>query len=235
MAKSVSFEENDAVAVVRIDDGKANALGPDLMQAIGAALDEAEEKRLAVLLLGRQGRFSAGFDLGVMTTGGPAAGRDMVEMGGRLSLRLGRFPAPVVIGCGGHALAMGAVLLLSADLRIGVDGAFKIGFNEVSIGMTTPLFLLEQARERMSKRHFVRATAQSQIYHPASAVDAGFLDRVVDAEQLETTALVEAQRLAALPRKAFFTTRSRARGAILDEIEAGLKDDVAGLMSTAAS
>lgn len=226
--ENVTLESAGDVAVIRLDDGKANAVSPAVLAAIGTALDQAEEAGQAVLLLGRPGRFSAGFDLSVLREGGPSAGRALVTGGAQLALRLARFPAPVVIGCTGHALAMGAVLLMAADTRIGAAGDFKIGFNEVAIGMTTPIFLLELARERISKRHFVRAVVQAEIYSPGTGVDAGFLDQTVDAAQLEAEALAEAARLAKLPRAAYVRTRGLLRGATLDHIEATLEADMAG-------
>ena len=227
MSEPVTFESSGDVAIIRLDDGKANALAPAILTALGSALDQAEEEDQAVLLLGRPGRFSAGFDLGVMREGGPAAAKEMVSAGARLAVRIARHPAPVVIGCTGHALAMGAVLLTAADTRIGAQGDFKLGFNEVAIGMTTPIFLLELARERLSKRHFMRAVVQSEIYAPDEAVDAGLLDSTTTPEALEATALGEATRLAKLPRTAYVRTRALARGAALDLIESTLESDLA--------
>lgn len=233
MSDAVSYEANGDVAVIRLDDGKANALSPAVIGAIGEALNQAEQAKQAVLLTGRPGRFSAGFDLSVMRTGDAAAALAMVTAGGELALRLARFPAPVVIGCTGHALAMGAVLLLTADTRIGAEGDFKIGFNEVAISMTTPDFLMEFARARLSKRHFLRATVQAEIYSPADSADAGFLDRVTAPEQVFEQSLAEAQRLAQLPRAAYVNTRALALGATLEHIEKSLKGDLAGNFGTA--
>jgi enoyl-CoA hydratase len=216
--EGVSLESSGDVAIIRLDDGKANALSPSVLEALGAALDQAEEAGQALLLVGRPGRFSAGFDLSVMREGGRDAALALVTAGAHVALRLARFPAPVVIGCTGHALAMGAVLLLTADTRIGTAGDFKLGFNEVAIGMTTPDFLLGFARERISKRHFLRSTVQAEIYDPAAAVDAGFLDRVATGDVLEES-LAEATRLAKLPRAAYAESRIAARRAALAEIE----------------
>jgi enoyl-CoA hydratase len=228
MPDSVTFESTGGVAVLRLDDGKANAISPAVLEAIGGALDQAEEAGQAVLLTGRPGRFSAGFDLGVLREGGADAARALVTGGARLAIRLARFPGPVVIGCSGHALAMGAVLLMAADTRIGARGAFKIGFNEVAIGMATPIFLLELARDRISKRHFVRATVQAEIYDPDAAVDAGFLDRTTDPDRVLDEALAEAERLGKLPRAAYLRTRALARDATLARVEATLEADMAG-------
>ncbi len=226
MSDTVSFECMEDVAIIRLDDGKANALSPAVLSATGSALDQAEEAGLAVLLTGRPGRFSAGFDLGVMREGGPAVAKAMVMDGARLALRIARFPAPVVIASTGHALAMGAVLLMAADSRIGAEGDFKIGFNEVAIGMTTPIFLAEMARARMPNSEFLRATVQAEIYSPESAVRAGFYDRTAEPDQLFDLAREEAARLAKLPRAAYVRTRAIVRGVALDNIEATLEDDL---------
>ena len=228
MTDSVTYETRDGVSVLQIDDGKANALGPDVFRALHEGLDRAEKEGGAVLLAGRPGRFSAGFDLNVMRSGGPEAASELVEAGARFAIRLARHPAPVVIACTGHALAMGAVLLLASDVRIGASGDFKIGFNEVAISMTTPKFLMEFARERISKRHLLRATVQAEIYGPELAVDAGFLDRIAPPNQVVTEALAGAARLGQLPRGPFCATRARAREATLTAIERDLTADVSG-------
>ena len=227
MTDVVTYELSQDVAVLRIDDGKVNALGPELLAALNAGLDRAEKESKAVLIVGRPGRFSAGFDLGVIRSGGARAAAELMTTGARVAVRIARHPAPVVIACTGHALAMGAVLLVATDLRIGATGDFKIGFNEVAIGMTTPLFLMELARDRLSKRHFLRATVQAEIYTPETAVDAGFLDRVTAPDDAVEAARREAQRLAELPGPIFCATRARARRDVLDQIEASLDQDVA--------
>jgi enoyl-CoA hydratase len=123
---------------------------------------------------------------------------------------------------------MGALLLLGADVRIGVEGDFKLGLNEVAIRMTLPGFAVELANERLSKRHLLRATTLAELYGPAAACDAGYLDRVVPAEQLEAEAMAEAARLAELPRRAFSETKRALRGAMVERIRAGLDKDLAG-------
>ncbi len=227
MGDFVQYELSGDVAILRIDDGKANALDPGIIDALRSGLDRAEKEAAAVLLTGRPGRFSAGFNLGVLRDGGPDAARGLVTAGAQLASQLARHPAPVVIACNGHALAMGAVLLLAADLRIGASGDFKIGFNEVAIGMITPVFLLEFARERLSKRHLQRATVQAEIYSPEASVGAGFLDRVLAPDDLFAGSLEDAQRLAQLPRAAFAGTRGRLLKSMLERIEATLADDMA--------
>ncbi len=217
----VRIEIRDGLAVIRLDDGKANAFSMPLLEALGAALDRAERDARAVVLIGRPGRFSGGFDLGVMSQGGDAMA-SLVTAGGRLALRLYEFPMPVVIACTGHALAMGAVLLLAGDLRIGAEGAYKIGLNEVAIGLALPTFAAELARERISLRHLQRATALASVYDPAGAVDAGFLDRTVPPAELETEAVAAARELAALHVGAHRLTKHTLRARAIETIRASL-------------
>lgn len=218
---AVRIEISDGLAIIRMDDGKANAFSMALLDALGSALDRAEREAQAVLLIGRPGRFSGGFDLGVMNEGGDAMAR-LVTTGGRLALRLYDFPMPVVIACTGHALAMGAVLLLAVDLRLGAQGAYKIGLNEVAIGLALPTFAAELARERISLRHLQRATALASVYDPLGAEEAGFLDRVVLPAELEAEALAAARQLAALHVGAHRLTKRMLRARAIETIRASL-------------
>jgi enoyl-CoA hydratase len=227
--EGVSSEIRDQVAVVRLDDGKANALSPGRIAALGQAVDEAEAQAGALLLIGREGRFSAGFDLKALGEG-PEVGRSLVQAGGELAMRLYALPMPVVIACTGHAIAMGAVLLLSADLRLGARGDFKIGLNEVSIGMSLPVFALELARGRLSKRHFDRAVLQGELYAPDAAADVGYLDTCCESADLEGAAFEESVRLAALPRGAYARTKARMRSAVVGSVLDGMQKDLSELM-----
>jgi len=222
----IAYRLEGTIAALRFDDGKANAVSPAAIDGLNAALDRAEKEAEAVLLAGRPGRFSAGFDLTTMKAG-PDAMRSLVSAGAELLLRLYQAPLPIVMACSGHALAMGAVLLLGSDFRIGVAGDFKIGLNEVSIHMTLPIFAVEIARDRLSRGHFQRSVIQAEIYGPDGAVDAGYLDRVVPVERLDQEAMTEAARLAGLPRRAFSETKLRVRGATIERIRRGLAEDMA--------
>jgi enoyl-CoA hydratase len=233
VAESVETLLEDGIAVVRLDDGKVNALSPAVVAGLGAALDRAEKEAAALLLLGREGVLCAGFDLRTMRAG-PEAVRSLVTGGAELFLRFLASPLPVVVGCPGHALAAGALLLLSADQRLGAAGEARIGLNEVAIGMRLPIFAVEIARLRLSARHFARATVQAEIFGPEGALGAGYLDRVVPAPALEAAARAEAARLAGLPRGAFADAKRRAFGATLAAVRESLRADLAGLTGPAA-
>ena len=219
----VTTELRDDVAIVRFDDGKANAFSLTSMGELHTALDRAQKEAKSVVVAGRPGRFSGGFELSVIRSGDPEAIRQMVRGGAELALRLYEFPIPVVIACTGHAVAMGAVLLLSADTRVGVEGDFKIGLNEVAIRMTLPTFAVELARDRLSRRHLQRATSLAHLYAPEDAVDAGFLDRVVPADQILEAAVAEAAAYAPLDLRAHHGTKQNLRSPTIERIRASLE------------
>ena len=229
MADEVArYEQRGDVALIHFDDGKANVFSHASLAALGSALDRAADEAKAVVLVGRPGRFSAGFDLVTMREGGDSVGK-LVGAGGRLAMRVYESPLPVVLACSGHALAMGAVLLLAGDLRIGARGDFKIGLNEVAIGLALPRFAIDFARERLSKRHLLRATTLAEIYTPEQALDAGYLDRVVAPEALIDEAVAEAQRLAALDGGAHRATKLRMRADVIARMRAELDEDMAAI------
>jgi enoyl-CoA hydratase len=226
MADLVRYELRDSVAWLRFDDGRANVASHASMAAIDAALSRAEQEASAAVLLGRPGRFSAGFDLTVINQGVDAS-RALVTEGGELLVRIVESEVPVVAACTGHALAMGALMLLAADYRIGASGDFKLGLNEVAIKLTLPIFALELARARLAREQLARATTLAEVYDPAGALAAGYLDRVVAAEQLEAEALAAASRFAQLSLGAYRSTKRKLRSAMLERIRASLKQDMA--------
>jgi enoyl-CoA hydratase len=225
---AIRYELDGNVAVVHFDDGKANVLTHAAIAALQEALTSAErDEARAIVIVGRPGKFSAGFDLSVMTSG-PDQARDLLRAGAELARRVYLFPVPVVLGATGHALAMGAILLMAADVRVGADGPFKVGLPEVEIGMPLPRFAVELAQDRLSRRHFVPATQHAVVTAPAAAVEVGFLDQVVAPDDVESTALAIghdlADRLHAAP---FVLTRQNCRGGVAQIIDEALDADMA--------
>lgn len=215
---SVSLSIESKIATITMDDGKANAVGFSLIEALNAALDEAEAKANAIVLTGREGKFSAGFDLNVLREGSPADAARLVNQGGALALRLFNTAMPVIAGCNGHAIAMGCFLLLASDIRIGTLGAFKIGANETAIGMMLPVFAAELLKARIQPHQLTEAAITGQLYSPTDAVSRGFLDRAVEPEQMLPAAQAEAERLGALPRAAYAGNKTLIRKPFIDAI-----------------
>jgi enoyl-CoA hydratase len=226
---TIQTETRDELCILRLDHGKPNSISQAVADELMAALALAEKSAGAVVLLGRPGMFSGGFDLPTMQLG-PGPTREMVKAGGRLLMAIYDHPKPIVVGCGGHAIAMGAFMVMACDERIGATGAFKIGLNETAIGMTLPDFGIELARARLSKRHFDRAVVHSTIYDPAGALDAGFLDRLVEPERLEAECLEAATRLASLGQPAFRNNKRLAHAATIERVRSTLDSNLDRLM-----
>jgi enoyl-CoA hydratase len=207
----------DGVAVVRWDDGKANVLSHATVDALDAALDRAVADADAVCFVGRDGRFSAGFDLSVMGSGIDAA-RDLVAHGGRLLMRLYLHPQPAVVAVTGHALAAGALFVACCDVRIGADVPAKIGLNETGIGMPLPLFAVALAEDRIARQALVDATLLARIYDPHGAAEVGWLDRVVAVDAVEAEAVAEARRLAAYSGAAYAQTKEVLRAPTVNRV-----------------
>ncbi len=228
---SVTYALEHQVAVITFDDGKANVYTHDVLRSLGEALDQADRDARAVLLAGRPGRFSAGFDLATMTAG-PEPMRGLVAAGARFVARLLLEPLPVVAACTGHALAAGALVLLAADRRIGASGDFKIGLNEVAIGMALPVWAVELARYRMPPSELDRIIL-GETSSPEEACRAGFLDRVVAPDELLTMAASTAAQFASLKSGAVAGTKTRARAGVARRMLEDLEADLAGLSQPA--
>jgi|CXWL01.1.fsa_nt_gi enoyl-CoA hydratase len=223
MSTLVTYELNNSVATITMDDGKVNALSLAMLSEINTALDQAEAASAAVVIVGREGRFSGGFDLAVFRGGNPGDGIRMLREGFTLAERLLSFPTPVVIGCTGHAIAMGAFLLLSSDYRIGAAGPYKIQANETAIGMTLPLAAYEICRQRLTPAHLHRALALAEIYAPdETAIAAGFLDHVVPASDLRAVAQARAEELMALNIPAHTANKLRGRDPALKALRSAI-------------
>lgn len=213
MTSPVRTHIDDGIARITLDDGKVNALSSGTLAALAAALDEAEEAGAVVALSGRDGIFSAGFDLKTFQRG-PEATLEMLRAGAGVIERLLAFPHPVLTVCTGHAYPMGAFLMLSADVRLGMAGPWRIGMNETAIGLTVPWFALELARHRLTSAGFARVPA-GDLFGPEEALRLGYLDRVLAPHAIGSAVETELARLRALDRKAFSGTKTRVNASVL--------------------
>jgi len=222
-----TYQLDDGLAVITLDDGKANAIGNDVLEVLEGLLDRVEsDGARALVIVGREGKFSAGFNLAEMTASVEGM-QALVARGARWWLRLYGLGIPTVAACTGHALAGGAITLLSCDVRVGAEVPAKIGLNEVAIGLPLPKFAVELARERLLKSHFSSATMGAQVFDPAGALAAGYLDQVVPADQVLAVATAEARRLAELRTGAYARTKSNARDLMIASTLEGLDADIA--------
>ena len=224
MSELIAYHLEDGIATLTLNNGKVNAISPDVIVAFNAALDQAKTDRAIVIITGQPGILSGGYDLKVMTAG-PKEAVALVTAGSTLARRLLSHPFPVIVACPGHAVAKGAFLLLSADYRIGVDGPFSIGLNEVQIGMTMHHAGIELARDRLRRSAFHRSVINGEMFDPKSAVDAGFLDKVVAAEELQGAALAAARQLKKINMNAHKNTKLKVRKALLEALDNAIIQD----------
>jgi enoyl-CoA hydratase len=232
---TVTQSTDNDVTVIILDDGKVNAFNPSLIEALDSALDKTPQDRGAVVITGRPGVFSAGFDLKVVTSGNADTTIDLIAAGGRLLGRIFEYPRPVVIACTGHAPALGALLLLTADYRVGADGDFVIGLNEVRDNLVVPRCFLELVHHRVPPIRRTQVVLHSKMYEPSAATGVGFLDEVVDPDRVIDTAIEHAHRLAALAHPAYGITKRRERGQaalrIYQSLENELTEDVLDMIA----
>jgi enoyl-CoA hydratase len=225
MKTLLDYQFGDGIATITLNDGKANVMSIHMLAAINAALDRALADKAVVMLTGRPGMFSGGFDLNVFKTN-PEESVQMLEAGARLTLRLLSHPQPVLAVCTGHAVAMGCFILLGCDYRLGVDQGARIHAIEVQIGMTLPHFAIEVCRARLMPAHFSLACNTAWPYSPQQAVAAGFLDETAPAETLLAMAQERAVYLSKLHAEAFTATKLKMRKPLLDVLKNGIEQDV---------
>jgi enoyl-CoA hydratase len=226
MTNLATYSRSGSVSTIVMDDGKANVMSLGMLNALHAAFDQAERDKTVVILKARGKHFSGGFDLNVFTHGNAEDQYLMVKAGAELALRILSFPTPVVAACHGNAFPMGAFLIMSADHRIAAEGNYRIGMNEVAIGLTVPRFAIEIARQRLTPAYFSRVVMTAEMFAPEEAVTAGFFDRVVPASELEYVAEEAARARSTLNMAAHAATKMRARGAVIKMIRAMIDEDI---------
>jgi enoyl-CoA hydratase len=226
MTDFATYSRSGPVSTIVMDDGKANVMSLAMLNALHAAFDETERDKTVPILKARGKHFSGGFDLNVFARGSAEDQYLMVKAGAELALRMPSFPMPVVAACQGNAFPMGAFLIMSCDHRIAAEGDYRIGMNEVAIGLTVPRFAIEIARQRLTPAHFSRVVMTAEMFGPVEAVTAGFFDRVVPADALERSAVEAAQALSTLDMAAHAATKMRARGTVIELIRGMIDEDI---------
>lgn len=220
---SVSLNISDDIALITMDDGKANAVSNTMLEALEHALNEAEQKAEAVVLAGRPGLFCAGFDLKIMKGGSDEDRAALGDRGGWLVHRLYSFPKPTIAAATGHGIALGALFLLGCDVRVGALGNYHFGLNETAINLPLPIFGLELAEARLARDRMVEAVLQARLYQAEEAVTVGYLDHAVTQDKVIAESTNIARELAAIPSEAYNENKQLMRRQTLSTIAASLK------------
>lgn len=230
----LSSDHADGVTTITLHDGKANVMSLDMLRALDDALGAAQADRAAVVLAARGKAFSGGFDLATLQQRGPTLVQ-MLEAGARLSARLLGHPRPVVAACQGHAVAMGAFLLLGADIRLCANADLRIQLNEVQVGLTMPRFAIALCQQRLTSASLHAAIATARPFNPAQALSAGFVDELVDPATLLAVAQQHALQLAGYPMNAFEASKRRLVAPALQALEQAIAEDVADWRTQASN
>jgi len=218
MTDLATLKKEGDVSVITLDDGKVNVFSPAMIEQLNALLDEVPEDKGCLLIQGKEGMFSAGFDLKVMQGGDTDAMSKMASGGFRLLARVFSFPRPVVASCSGHAIALGAFMLCCADYRVGVKGEFIVQANETRNNMSIPTPILEISRSRIAKAHWYRAILNAEAYNIEDSISAGYLDEVVDKEDLSSRAMEVATDLATLGHPHYKLTKELDQKDTLEKV-----------------
>lgn len=224
MTAPATIEIHDEIAILTMDDGKANAINPTMLEALNACLDQAEKEAKVLIITGREGRFSGGFDLKLMMSLPGEEVKALVDGGGKLAHRLYSFPMPVIAACNGHGVAMGCFILLSCDMRIGTAGAYKIGANETQINMVLPIFASELVKARIADDFKTRSMVFGELFDPETAKSAGYLDEVVDASELLQRAKAHAEAIKPFSGSSLTGNKLLLRQTTLGNMKASLPD-----------
>ncbi len=225
MEPIVKYQSTENYVIITLNNGKVNAISSLVIDGLNDCLDKASKENKVVIITGKSGFFSAGYDLKEMTSSSESA-KELVTKGSQLSLKMLSFSQPIIIACSGHAIAKGAFLLLSADYRIGVEGSFKIGLNEVQIGMTMHNAGIAIANARLSNVYLNRSVNNAEMYAPKNAITAGFLDLVVPESDLLSKAFEVATMFSNLNKKAHLQTKLKVRALHLESIKKAIALDL---------
>ena len=225
MTDLVTYTLQDGIAIIQMDDGKANVLSHDMLNQLGAAFDKAKADKAVVIFTGRKdGIFSGGYDLKIMMSG-PENAIKLTCAGSRFAVRLLQFPFPVIAATSGHAIAMGAFTLLACDYRVGPESGSKTGLNETQIGMTMHHFGIELAREFIPKHYLNRSLINGEIFAPKDAQKSGYYDILVAPDAVMATAKDAAQKLKLVNMRAFNGSKNKSRTELIKKLKNAIEID----------
>lgn len=222
-----NIERDGDVAIVSLDDGKANALLVPEFEGLEATLDAVERAGArAVVLTGRPGFFSAGLNLKALGTLSLEEKQQLVAAMGSAVLKLFLFPRPVVAAVSGHALGGGAMLALASDVRVFAEGAFRFGLNEVQVGLFVPSYAIELARAAVSAARLTELVAHGRVLSPMEALSMHVAESVHAPEALRAAALLRARDLAQLDGAGYGITKRLLRGPGADAARARIPGEL---------
>ncbi len=219
MPEKIHYRLEGRVAHLVMDDGKANTMNLEYFQELSAAILRAEQEARGILIEGRPRFFSAGLDLKHLMAYTDAQRRQVIKGFADVCMKqLYLSPLPVVACVEGHAMAGGAVLLLCCDKKIGAEGSYNVGLNEVRVGINMPAFLLPLERATLPPQSHTDVILMGKVFDPAGAVTAGILDELAPATAAKDRALEVLKDMMSLPPQAYGATKQDLHSQVLREL-----------------
>ena len=215
-------QEND-ISIIKLDDGKANAFSYDMLTQVNKLLSKVPRDSGALVITGREGLFSGGFDLKTLATGDMEKITKMVQLGYHLLLELYSFDRPIIAAVSGHSIALGLFVTCSADYRIAIDGEYVCQANEVRNNMDIPIQIMEILKARVNKNYFYPAVFHSDAYTVQDSIAVGFIDEVVPQAEFMDRVMDKAKELATLPHPFYAKTKESAQADVRQKILDGIK------------
>ena len=207
MEKLATLESKDDVSIITIDDGKANVFSKNMIDAFNECLDNVPTDKGSLIITGREGMFSAGFDLKVISSGDIEKIRDMTLNGFKLLTRIFSFPRPVLAACSGHGIALGTFLLCCCDYRIGIKGEYMVGANEMRTNIVIPTPILELIKFRVTQSYKYRAVLGGEMFALEDATKTGIIDEITESNNLMNTAMEKAKDLSTMGNPSYSLTK----------------------------
>jgi len=226
--EKIQYELQDGVALVRMDDGKANAMDFVFFDELNKRLDRLDsDSAKTVVITGRPGFFSGGLDLKLIAKLSKAQVNALAEVFARTMLRVFSLPMPTIAVVSGHAVAGGAMLSFSCDLRFAVDGPYRIQMNEVMIGIPIPSWMFLIGRSAIPTQWLVKTFLHAKAYSPLEALETGLFQGLIKKEEdIVPYTKGQIESLKILNMQAYCTSKNRLRTSESDHVLQLLKDEL---------
>lgn len=219
--------DHGAVRELRLNRPPANALSPELVSALMRAVDQAPKQGARALVLsGNPGRFCGGLDVPLLLTLDKPAMTAMWRDFYSMMCVMAACPVPMAVAITGHAPAGGTVLTLFADYRIVAEGDWKLGLNEVAVGLTLPPVIFLVLRRLLGAHQAERLAVSGAIISPQEALRIGLVDEIVGPDKVVDRAVEWCQGMVALPQSSMTATRGQARSDLIKLFEHGFANEL---------
>jgi enoyl-CoA hydratase/carnithine racemase len=235
----IQLTDHGAVRELRLNRPPANALSPELIVGLRQAVEAApQDGARALVLSGAPGRFSAGLDVPLLLTLNRPAIAGLWRELYALLRALALSPIPIAAAITGHATAGGTVLPIFCDHRVVAQGDWKLGLNEVQVGIPLPPVIFAGLKRLIGGRQAERLTVGGLLISPDEAARIGLVDEIVPLDQVVSRTIEWSRGLLALPVDAMALTRRRARADLFElfaaSLDAEIDEAIAGWWSAEA-